>query len=68
VLVVCHHAVVRCIHAYFMGTKLEEVPTKKFHRHIIYELTPGPFGCECREIDPAKTVMNYCVIPMIDEE
>jgi broad specificity phosphatase PhoE len=52
VLVVCHRAVVRCIHAYFMGTKLEDIPTTPFNRHIIYELTPGPFGCTCREIDP----------------
>jgi broad specificity phosphatase PhoE len=54
VLVVCHQAVVRCIHAYFMGTPLEEIPTRKFQRHVIYELTPGPFGCVCREIDPSK--------------
>jgi hypothetical protein len=41
VLVVCHLAVLRCIFAYFMGTKLEEVPFQAFQRHVIYELKPG---------------------------
>ena len=41
VLVVCHLAVLRCIHAYFMGTKLEDIPYKSFQRHILYELKPG---------------------------
>ena len=41
VLVVCHLAVLRCIFAYFMGTKLEDVPFQAFQRHTIYELKPG---------------------------
>jgi broad specificity phosphatase PhoE/predicted kinase len=53
VLVVCHRAVVRCIHAYFMDTSLEETPIMPFKRHIIYELSIGPLGCTCREIDPS---------------
>ena len=47
VLVVCHIAVLRCIYAYLMGTKLEDVPYLQFKTHHIYELTPGPFGCTC---------------------
>ena len=38
---VCHLAVLRCIFAYFMGTKLEDVPFQAFQRHTIYELKPG---------------------------
>ena len=41
VLVVCHLAVLRCIHAYFMGTKLEDIPYKSFQRHTLYKLEPG---------------------------
>jgi len=47
VLVVCHIAVLRCIYAYLMGTKLEDTPYLPFKTHHVYELTPGPFGCTC---------------------
>jgi len=58
VLVVCHLAVLRCIHAYFMGIPLEEIPYKPFQRHVIYELSPGPFGCTCREISPREELSS----------
>lgn len=45
VLVVCHMAVLRCIYAYFMDIALEDIPHLEFDKHILYELTPGPFGC-----------------------
>jgi len=47
VLVVCHIAVLRCIYAYLMGTRLEDTPHLPFKTHHVYELTPGPFGCTC---------------------
>jgi 6-phosphofructo-2-kinase len=47
VLTVCHVAVLRCIYAYLMGTKLEDVPYLQFKSHHVYELTPGPFGTSC---------------------
>ena len=47
VLAVCHIAVLRCIYAYLMGTRLEEIPYLQFKAHHVYELTPGPFGCKC---------------------
>jgi hypothetical protein len=37
-----------------MGTKLEDIPTTPFKRHVVYELTPGPFGCRMKEIEIAK--------------
>ena len=53
VVVVCHLAVLRCIYAYFMGSKLEDIPYKPIRRHCVYELTPGPFGCTCTEFNPS---------------
>lgn len=52
IVVICHVAVLRCIYAYFMGVPLNEIPVKEFLQHHIYELTPGPFGCVCRVINP----------------
>lgn len=56
VVVVCHKAVLRCIFGYFMGTPTERVPYLPFDHHKIYALTPGPFGCSCREINVADEV------------
>ena len=47
VLSVCHIAVLRCIYAYLMGTRQEDIPYLQFKAHHVYELTPGPFGCRC---------------------
>lgn len=41
VVVICHLSVLRCIHSYFMGTPREKLPYQKFHKHRLYELTPG---------------------------
>lgn len=51
-VIVTHLAVARCIYAYFMGVKSEEIPYLPFQRHHVYELTPGSTGCKCREFSP----------------
>ena len=53
VVVVCHRAVFRCIHAYFMGTPVAELPYAEFKRNTVYVLSPGPLGCTCKAVDPA---------------
>lgn len=53
VVVVCHLAVFRCIHAYFMGTPVNEIPYGEFKKHTVYVLSPGPLGCTCRAVDPS---------------
>lgn len=30
---------------------MEEIPNLSFKQHHIYELVPGPFGCETQEIE-----------------
>jgi broad specificity phosphatase PhoE/predicted kinase len=45
VLTVCHIAVLRCIYAYLVGSKLEDIPHLEIKPHHVYELSPGPFGC-----------------------
>jgi broad specificity phosphatase PhoE len=52
-LVVCNVAVLRCIYAYFSGKKLDDIPFIQVNKHRLLELTPGPFGCAVREIDPS---------------
>lgn len=52
VIVVCGKSVLRCLFAYFNGTEQSQIPLLKFNMHRIYELTPGPFGCAVREINP----------------
>eukprot|EP00624_Nannochloropsis_granulata_P006632 evm.model.NODE_499_length_36058_cov_18.539797.7 len=44
VLVVCHLAVQRCLYGYFMGTAMSEIPYLDLPKHVVIELTPGPFG------------------------
>mmetsp|Transcript_13704 Transcript_13704/g.22834 ORF Transcript_13704/g.22834 Transcript_13704/m.22834 type:complete len:506 (-) Transcript_13704:838-2355(-) len=56
IVLVCHVAVLRCIYAYFMGVPLNDIPTKEFLMHNVYELAPGPFGCTCAVIDPLVQV------------
>lgn len=40
-VVVCHVAVLRCIHAYFTGVMLPALPFSDLLPHTVYELTPG---------------------------
>ena len=50
-VVVCAHvAVLRCIYAYFMGIKLEEIPYLQFQRHTLYELSTNPFMAKISKI------------------
>ena len=56
VVVVCHLAVLRCIHAYFMGTPIQELPYGEFKKHTLYTLSPGPFGCTSAVIDPSAEI------------
>ena len=55
-LVVTHLAVLRCIYAYFTGTETEKIPYIPMKMHQIVELTPGPFGCRIKLINPAEEV------------
>merc|ERR1712146_138170 len=50
VIVVCHLAVQRCLYGYFMGISMEEIPRIPLEKHVVYELKPGPHGCEVRSI------------------
>ena len=52
VLVVCNVAVLRCIYAYFTGINVDEIPKIPVHKHRLLELTPGPFGCQSKIVDP----------------
>ena len=56
VLVVCHMAVLRCIYSYFMDIPLEELPYLLFEKHVFYELSPGPFGCQMTKRRPNEEV------------
>ena len=58
-LVVTHLAVLRCIYAYFMGTNAEKIPFIPINSHQIIELSPGPFGCELKIIDPKSETENF---------
>ena len=53
VVVIAGIAALRCLLAYFMGTKSNAIAKLRFKRHHIYEMTPGPFGCTIREITPS---------------
>jgi hypothetical protein len=69
VLVVCHLAVLRCIFAYFMGTKLEDVPFQAFQRHTIYELKPGMLSyIYCTVLLPvilSYLILSYLILPLL---
>lgn len=58
VLVVSHLAVIRCIYAYFSGSKPEEIPHLPIKMHEVIELEPGPFGCRLRVVDPSTEVVH----------
>ena len=58
VLVVCNLAVLRCIYAYFSGVKVDDIPSIPIHKHRVLELIPGPFGCECKVIDPSSEISH----------
>jgi broad specificity phosphatase PhoE len=41
----------RCIYGYFTGARLEDIPSIEFKQHLVYQLSPGPFGCETKVIN-----------------
>ncbi|KAI9473619.1 MAG: 6-phosphofructo-2-kinase-domain-containing protein [Benjaminiella poitrasii] len=46
ILIIGHQAILRCIYAYFMNYKHEELPYIKIPLHTVIELTPKAYGCE----------------------
>lgn len=48
VLVVSHQAVLRCIYAYFTGAENDQIPFIQFEQHVVYELSPGAYGCKVK--------------------
>ncbi|KAI7902517.1 6-phosphofructo-2-kinase-domain-containing protein [Cokeromyces recurvatus] len=46
ILIIGHQAILRCIYAYFMNYKHEDLPYIKIPLHTIIELTPKAYGCE----------------------
>eukprot|EP00903_Cladosiphon_okamuranus_P011667 g10973.t1 len=58
-VVVCHLAVQRCLHAYFMGIEVSKVPYIDLPMHQLTELIPSPFGTNCRHITQAEMVSHF---------
>lgn len=46
VLVVSHQAVLRCVLAYFLDKKQDELPYLKVPLHTVIKLTPVAYGCK----------------------
>ena len=46
VLIVAHQAVLRCLYAYFMSRRVEEVPHLDMPLHSIIRLTPSSYGVQ----------------------
>ncbi|KAI8328343.1 6-phosphofructo-2-kinase-domain-containing protein [Blakeslea trispora] len=46
ILIIGHQAILRCIYAYFMNYKQEDLPYIKVPLHTVIELTPKAYGCE----------------------
>lgn len=51
VLVVAHQAVLRCLLAYFMDKRLDELPYIQVPLHNVIKLTPVAYGCKVEYID-----------------
>ncbi|CAM9240227.1 unnamed protein product [Ectocarpus sp. 12 AP-2014] len=58
-VVVCHLAVQRCLHAYFMGIEVSKVPYIDLPTHELTELIPSPFGTDCRHITQAEMMSHF---------
>ncbi|KAI8973267.1 6-phosphofructo-2-kinase-domain-containing protein [Mycotypha africana] len=46
ILIIGHQAILRCIYAYFMNYKQEDLPYIKIPLHTVIELTPKAYGCD----------------------
>lgn len=51
VLVICHQAVMRCLLAYFMDKKYDELPYIECKLHSVLKLTPMAYGCNVESFD-----------------
>lgn len=58
-MVVCHLAVQRCLHAYFMGIEVSKVPYIDLPMHQLTELIPSPFGTQCRHINMDEMMSTF---------
>ncbi|CAL4066837.1 unnamed protein product, partial [Meganyctiphanes norvegica] len=71
VLVVGHQAVLRCVLAYFLDKKSEELPYLKVPLHTIIKLTPQAYGCKVEffkiPIDCVDTHRNKPLVTRNDE-
>ncbi len=46
VLIVSHQATLRCLYAYFMDLKVEDIPHIPMPLHTVIKLTPRAYGTE----------------------
>ncbi|CEP19410.1 hypothetical protein [Parasitella parasitica] len=46
ILIIGHQAVLRCIYAYFLNYRQEDLPYIKIPLHTVIELTPKAYGCD----------------------
>lgn len=51
VLVICHQAVMRCLLAYFLDRKYDELPYIECKLHTVLKLTPVAYGCNVETHD-----------------
>lgn len=51
VLVICHQAVMRCLLAYFLDKKYDELPYIECKLHTVLKLTPVAYGCNVETHD-----------------
>ncbi|KAJ1895459.1 Fructose-2,6-bisphosphatase [Kickxella alabastrina] len=59
IMIISHQAVLRCIYAYFLDIKLEELPYLKIPLHTVMKLTWTAYGCDVQtykiDIDAVDT-------------
>ena len=46
----------------FILVKLEDVPNQLFEKHAVYELSPGPFGCVSKKINPTEELPHMWIL------
>ena len=63
VLIVAHQAVLRCLYAYFMSRRVEEVPHLEMPLHVVIRLTPSSYGVqeERTELLPSEGRVSHVV-------
>lgn len=48
ILIVAHQATIRCLYAYFMNLKPEQLPYARIPLHTLIELTPTAYHCDVK--------------------